>query len=70
MKIRAKIGFIAFKQNKTIGELFLNQIKNSYQELVANKEIHISKVEKIIYENKAYEEILGEGCGDMLKKIV
>lgn len=41
MKIRAKIGFIAFKQNKTINELLLNQIKQSYLELVKNREIPI-----------------------------
>lgn len=70
MKIRAKIGFIAFKKNKTINETLLTQIKNSYLELVKFKHIPINSVQNIVNEKKAYEEILNEGCGCMLKRIV
>ena len=39
MRLRSKISFTAFVENKTINELFLNQIRKTYNALVQQGEI-------------------------------
>jgi hypothetical protein len=63
MKIRAKIGFMAFKQNYTILELLLIQIKRTYLSLIESKDIKLNLVQKLLLENRTFENIINEGFG-------
>jgi hypothetical protein len=67
MRVRAKIGFIAFKQNKTVSELILGQIKKSYCELVESKELKVDLIERMLFEQKAYENVIDMPYGKILK---
>lgn len=74
MRIRAKISFIALKNNKTIFELFLDQIMNSYVMLARLKEEELGDLadqfELFRMNDHAFQQLISDGMGNIFHKIM
>lgn len=61
MRIRCKISFMAMLQMKTIPELIISQIKNTYYDLVKLKEIKVPAENLIIEDDEIIKCLTSQG---------
>ena len=70
MRVRAKISFMAFQKNKTINELVLDSINNTFDLFMEKGYYKKDPMEKLMQDDGIYYSLINDNFRSVFEKIV